>query len=142
MRQGHITAEQLRCELALMPESMLLREGPSVPEDLAVLKDTRWLGKALMALDIRKSNASSRLRLYGVYNRWYDLNPNFVAQVLESRSEADDAPAQAYPGTDTRHALAYCETNACARCPYASVCNTVMPEVRQAKKQADPQAGR
>lgn len=138
----YITAEQLRCELALMPESMLLRDGPSVPEDLAVLKDTRWLGKALMALDIRKSNASSRLRLYGVYNRWYDLSPTFVAEVLESRTEADDAPAQAYPGTDTRHALAYCETNTCARCSYASVCNAVMPEVHQAKKQADPQAGR
>jgi len=138
----YITAEQLRCELALMPESMLLRDGPSVPEDLAVLKDTRWIGKALMALDIRKSNASSRLRLYGAYNRWYDLNPGFVEEVLASRTEVDDAPAQAYPGTGTRHALAYCEGVTCAHCPYASVCTAVMPEVRAAKKQADPQAGR
>ena len=137
-----ITAEQLRCELALMPESMLLRDGISVPEDLAVLKDTRWLGKALMALDIRKTNASSRRRLYGVYNRWYDLNPKFVAEVLESRREADDAPAAAYPGDDTRHALAYCENTTCNLCPYASVCTAVMPEVRAAKRQSDPQAGR
>ena len=42
----YISAEQLRCELALKPESMLLKDGLSVPEDLAVLKDTRWLGKA------------------------------------------------------------------------------------------------
>lgn len=138
----YISAEQLRCELALMPESMLLRDGISVPEDLAVLKDTRWLGKALMALDIRKTNASSRRRLYGVYNRWYDLNPKFVSEVLESRREADEAPAEAYPGDDTRHALAYCENTTCNLCPYASVCTAVMPEVRAAKRQSDPQTGR
>lgn len=133
-----ISAEQLRCELAMMPESMLLRDGPSVPEDLMVLKDTRWLGKALLSLDIRKSNRSSRLRLYGHYNRWYDLNPEFVAKTLEARTAADDPPAAAYPGEDTRHALAYCETTTCNRCVYASVCGSIMPEVREAKRQSPP----
>lgn len=63
-------------------------------------------------------------------------------EVLESRREADDAPAAAYPGDDTRHALAYCENTTCNLCPYASVCTAVMPEVRAAKRQSDPQAGR
>jgi hypothetical protein len=135
----YVTAEQIRCELALMPESMLLKDGQSVPEDLAVLKDTRWLGKALLALDIRASNRSSRLRLYGHYNRWYDLNQEFVEKTLQARAEADEPVMPAYPGSDTRQALAYCETNICARCAYASVCNGIMPEVREAKRQADPQ---
>ena len=65
-----------------------------------------------------------------------------MAEVLDARREADDAPAAAYTGEGTRKALAYCETSTCAHCPYASICNSIMPEVRAAKKQVDPQAGR
>ena len=139
----YISAEQLRLELALMPESMLLRDGPSVPEDLLVLKDTRWLGKALLNLDIRKSNRSSRLRLHGHYNRWYDLNPAFVEEVLAEREEIEDgAQMPVYPGRDVRQAVAYCETTTCNRCPYASVCASIMPEVREAKRTSEPPPAR
>lgn len=96
----HLSAEQLRCELALMPESMLLRDGSSVPEDLAILKDTRWLGRALLTLDIRATNSSSRLRLYGHYNCWYDLNPDFVDGVLAARAEAGEELPPPWPGQD------------------------------------------
>ena len=130
----YISAEQLRCELALMPESMLLRDGLSVPEDLRVLKDTRWLGKALLTLDIRRTNQTGRLRLYGHYNRWYDLNPEFVAATLEARLPADGPEPPLYPGTDSRAAVVYCEATACAYCPYASVCGQIMPEIREAKR--------
>ena len=129
----HLSAEQLRCELALMPESMLLRDGSSVPEDLAILKDTRWLGRALLTLDIRATNSSSRLRLYGHYNRWYDLNPDFVEGVIEARTEAGEELPPPWPGQDTRHAVAFCETMICASCSYASVCSSIMKEVRDAK---------
>jgi hypothetical protein len=128
----YVSAEQIRLELALMPEAMMA--SPSQPDDLQVLEDTRWIGKVLLAQEIRRTNESKRLRLPGGYNRWYDLSPMFVARVLEEKVEAGDPVGPAYPGEDPRHALRYCEDEpSCASCPYSGSCRIVQKDIYEHK---------
>ena len=96
----------------------------------------------MLTLDIRATNSSSRLRLYGHYNRWSDLNPDFVEGVIEARTEAGEELPPPRPGQDTRHAVAFCETMICASCSYASVCSSIMKEVRDAKLRVEGQGRR
>jgi hypothetical protein len=136
----YISAEQIRLELALMPEAMM--GSPMQPDDLQVLEDTRWIGKVLLAQDIRLTNESKRLRLPGGYNRWYDLNPQFVARVLHERAETGDPIAPPYPGEDPRHALRYCEQEpACSSCPYSSSCRVVQKDIYEQKSRMSPGQG-
>ena len=128
----YVSAEQIRLELALMPEAMM--GSPTQPDDLAVLEDTRWIGKMLLAQEIRRTNESKRLRLPGGYNRWYDLSPGFVARVLQEKAEAGEPVAASYPGDDPRHALRYCEDEpSCATCPYSGSCRIVQKDIYEQK---------
>ena len=107
---------------------------PGQPDDLAVLEDTRWIGKTLLAQEIRRTNESKRLRLPGGYNRWYDLSPGFVARVLQEKAEAGEPVATPYPGDDPRHALRYCEDEpSCAGCPYSGSCRIVQKDIYEQK---------
>jgi hypothetical protein len=136
----YVSAEQIRLELAQMPEAMM--GSPNQPDDLQVLEDTRWIGKVLLAQEIRRTNESKRLRLPGGYNRWYDLNPAFVARVLKDKADAGEPVAPAYAGDDPRHALRYCEEEpSCGICVYSGSCRTVQKDIYEHKARATGPVG-
>jgi hypothetical protein len=135
-----VSAEQIRLELAQMPEAMM--GSPNQPDDLQVLEDTRWIGKVLLAQEIRRTNESRRLRLPGGYNRWYDLHPEFVARVLKDKADAGEPVALAYAGDDPRHALRYCEEElSCGSCPYSGSCRTVQKDIFEHKARSTGPVG-
>ncbi len=129
-----ISLAQVRAELGLIPEARTLEPGHQVPADLAALQDHNALGRMLRTLGIRIPKEGPRVRLSGQLMRCYHLDPEFVQSVLDKAAEEKRTVMPPYKGTDRKRlGLAFCDSQDCDRCPYAPICESVLPGVRAGK---------
>jgi len=129
-----ISLAQVRAELALIPEARILEPAHQVPADLAALQDHNTLGRMLRTLGIRTPDSGPRVRLSGQLMRGYRLDPEFVQSVLDKAAEEKRTVYSPYKSTDhKRLSVAFCDNQRCDQCPYANVCEAVLPGVRSGK---------
>ncbi|MFG6546370.1 hypothetical protein [Sulfitobacter sp. 1A13730] len=129
-----ISLAQVRVELALIPEARILEPAHQVPSDLAALQDHNALGRMLRTLGIRLPKEGPRVRLSGQLMRCYHLDPEIVQAVLAKATEEKRAVLAPYKGVDRKRlGVSFCDNTTCTRCPYASICESVLPGVRQGK---------
>lgn len=129
-----ISLAQVRAELALIPEARILEPGHQVPADLAALQDHNALGRMLRTLGIRLPKEGPRVRLSGQLMRCYHLDPEFVQSVLDKAAEEKRTVMPPYKSIDRKRlGVAFCDTQRCDQCPYSSICEGVLPGVRNAK---------
>ena len=129
-----ISLAQIRAELALIPEARLLEPANQVPQDLVPLQDHNALGRMLRTLGIRQPTEGPRVRLSGQLIRCYQLDQDFVAQVLEKAADEKRAIDPPYASRDPKRlGVAFCETQSCQGCPYASICESALPKIRDGK---------
>ncbi|WP_372922165.1 hypothetical protein [Roseovarius sp.] len=129
-----ISLAQIRAELALIPEARLLEPAHQVPQDLAPLQDHNALGRMLRTLGIRRPTDGPRVRLSGQLIRCYELDKAFVDDVLEKAAEEKRSVDPPYTARDPKRlGVAFCDTQPCQTCPYASICEAALPKIRDGK---------
>ncbi|MFG6569802.1 hypothetical protein [Sulfitobacter sp. 1A13679] len=134
-----ISLSQIQAELALIPEARTLDAAAAVPRDLLPLQDPATIGRMLKALGIR-NDQSGRARLSGQTVRYYGLDEDFVAGVLERAEQEKRAVEDPYAalGPDmARQAFAFCEATRCGMCAYSTVCEAALPQIKEGKVAQD-----
>ncbi|WP_138924454.1 hypothetical protein [Sulfitobacter sp. BSw21498] len=137
--RNFISLSQIQAELALMPEARVLDPASAVPRDLLSLQDLTTIGRMLKTLAIR-TGQSSRARLSGQAVRYYALDDEFVANVIENAKQERRVvgePAEVFSPDAARQAFAFCETKTCRSCPYNVVCDAALPGIRAGKSPVD-----
>lgn len=135
-----ISLAQIQAELALIPEARTLDAPAAVPRDLLPLQDPATIGRMLKALGIR-NDQSGRSRLSGQTVRYYGLNEDFVAGVLERAQQekrAVEDPYEALGPDMARQGFAFCESvKLCIECPYHTRCEAALPHIKAGKAPPD-----
>jgi hypothetical protein len=137
VRQGavrELSASQLSLELRLIADQ-------SLPQDLAeqsqAWRQPEWIGHQLRALEIRDAGKKvSRVRLYGVITRVYELRAGYVESVV------DDLIAADVPVPVSKEPLAFCEQTTCGKCPYNLICEATVRGLQSAKMLNRGKSGR
>ncbi len=132
-----ISLAQIQAELALIPEARTLDGPDTMPPDLHPLQDPASIGRLLNTLGVRTAAPSTRARLNGEIVRCYELEPEYVARVLERASQEGRAAAEPYRSSDPKRlGLAFCDGTPCRQCPYRTVCEAALPNVAAGKDPA------
>jgi hypothetical protein len=129
-----LSAAQLSLELRLIADQ-------SLPQDLAdqphVWRQPEWIGHQLRALEIRETGKKvSRVRLYGIVTRIYELRAGYVESVV------DDLTAAGAPAPVCREPLSFCEQTPCGKCPYNLICEATVHGLQSAKMLNRGKSGR
>lgn len=137
IRQGAIrqlSGAQLCLELRLIADQ---NQAQNWTTQIPVWQQAEWLGHQLRALEIRDIHTKvSRIRLYGIVTRIYELRSGNVQEVVDDLTVAGkSAPLPRSP-------LDFCEQTRCDDCPYNHVCAATIPNLKNAKLLNKGKSGR
>jgi hypothetical protein len=138
IRQGatrQMSGTQLNLELRLIADP---HQSQNWTTQIPVWQQAEWIGHQLRNMEIREIHTKvSRVRLYGIITRIYDLRSGYVREVL------DDLSVAGISTPETRGPLEFCERMAsCAACPYNQVCEATIPGLQRAKALNKGKSGR
>lgn len=137
VRQGAIrelSGAQLCLELRLIADQ---NQSQNWTTQIPVWQQAEWLGHQLRNLEIRDIHTKvSRVRLYGVVTRIYELRIGYVQEVLE------DLSAAKVSAQTKREPLDFCEKTLCSNCPYDQICDLTVRGLKSAKMLNKGKSGR
>lgn len=85
--RSEIMVVQIQQELDLIEDAMTARVATEVPPDLLCLRDVRWISRTMAMIGARRPGEVRKRRLNGQLVRVYDLDPDYVARVIEDRTD-------------------------------------------------------
>lgn len=137
IRQGavkELSGAQLSLELRLLADHYLARDWTT---QVPVWQQAEWMGHQLRNLEIRDIHSKvSRVRLYGIVTRVYELRAGYVKETLEDLSAAGKGPPT------PKGSLDFCEQTPCEACPYNHVCSDTVIGLKNAKMLNRGKSGR
>jgi hypothetical protein len=137
IRQGAIrqlSGAQLCLELRLIADQ---NQAQNWTTQIPVWQQAEWLGHQLRTLEIRDIHTKvSRVRLYGIVTRIYELRSGYVQEVI------DDLKIAGRSAPLPRPPLHFCEQTRCDNCPYNHVCAATIPNLKNAKLLNKGKSGR
>jgi hypothetical protein len=129
-----ISGAQLSLELRLIADQNLARNWTT---QIPLWQQAEWLGHQLRNLEIRDIHVKvSRVRLYGIVTRVYQMRAGYVHEVIEDLAfTGTQAPTQ-------KSALDFCEQTVCVNCPYNQICSETVLGLKNAKMLNKGKSGR
>lgn len=120
-----ISSIQLRLELTLVSSRHTCTESSS---EAPVWLEPEWVGLKLRSLGLRTTGKVSRIRLFGIVTRIYEIQPSYIDAVITRLEKAGQAMTARYDP------LAFCERQSCHACPYDLICVQTIPDLKKSKE--------